>query len=54
MTSVGSNTFLPGDQQASKYNYIQLIYTDNLITFTGKINNIYVDASFSFCLVIFA
>ena len=45
----GSSNFLPGDPQA----YMQYIYTDDFTIFTSKINNIYVDASFSFCLLIF-
>ena len=52
MTSVGSNTFLPGALQASKYKYIQYINMNNLTTITSKIN-IYVDASISFYLIIF-
>ena len=49
----GSSNFPSGTWQASKYKYIQYIYMDDPTIFTSKINNIYVDTSFSFCLVIF-
>ena len=48
-----SSNFLPGTLQASKYKYIQHTDTGDLTTFTSKINNIYVNVSFSFCLIIF-
>ena len=50
---VGSITFPPGALQASRYHKHSIFKWMTLPFLISKINNIYVDTSSSFCLVIF-